>query len=240
MAGHSKWANTKHRKNAQDIKKSKIFTKIIREITLSSKKYGSDINKNFKLRTILEKAHTFNVSKKLIKQALIRGEGGNKKNIFHTMKYAGYGPNGIVIIIHCNTDNSNRTVSKIRNIFSLYKGKLTKYNNIKYLFNFFYIIKVNINIHNKNIIYNLIDENKIIFSKKKNTDYINLTIKIKKFKEIKNIFLSHSIIFRNINIFITPKVIRYIDLINKEKIINMINSLKKLKETIYIAHNINL
>ncbi|VFP88347.1 Probable transcriptional regulatory protein YebC [Buchnera aphidicola (Cinara piceae)] len=240
MAGHSKWANTKHRKNTQDIKRSKLFTKIIKKITISSKKYGSDVNKNFKLRTILEKAHTLNVNKNLINNALKRGAGENKKNIFHTVKYAGYSINGVVIIIHCNTNNSNRTVSNIRNILSLYKGNLTKYNNIQYLFNFFYVIKININLYNKNIIYNLINKNKMVYSKKKYKDYVSITIKMKNFKKIKKNFLSYSITFDQVNELITPKIIREIDLINKKKIINIINLLKKLKETVYITHNMNL
>ncbi|ABJ90669.1 YebC/PmpR family DNA-binding transcriptional regulator [Buchnera aphidicola] len=239
MAGHSKWANTKHRKSAQDIKKSKIFTKITRKITISCLKNGTDVNKNFQLRRILEKANLYNLKKDLIQKAINRGKDKNKniqKKSFN-MKYAGYGPSGIVIIIFCNTDNSNRTISNIRNIFSKFKGKLVKYNDIKYLFNFFYYININNIVNNKEIVLSIIKKNNIKNFKQIDKNNMEIIIKLNKFKKIKKIFLSSSIVFTNVNLVIKPKNIYIINNIYKSKIKNMINLLKKLKETTKIIHN---
>ncbi|VFP83695.1 YebC/PmpR family DNA-binding transcriptional regulator [Buchnera aphidicola] len=237
MAGHSKWANTKHRKHAQDIKRSKIFTKIIKEITTSSIKYGSDINTNFQLRNILEKAHACNLKKKLINKAIQRSSGLNKQDNFQTMKYAGYGPEGTAIIIHCNTNNSNRTVSNIRNIFSRFNAHLTHYNNIKYLFNFFYLIKININLNNKNKLLDIINKNNLLYNKKINKNFLHINVKIKNLKKIKKYLSSYNIIINDINMLITPKIIQNLDSNNINKITDIINSLKQLKEIIYIVHN---
>ncbi|VFP81122.1 Probable transcriptional regulatory protein YebC [Buchnera aphidicola (Cinara kochiana kochiana)] len=237
MAGHSKWANTKHRKYAQDVKRSKIFTKIIKEIATSSAKNGSDINQNFQLRNILEKAHSYNLKKKLINNAIQRSSGSNKQYTFKTMKYAGYGPAGTAIVIHCNTDNSNRTVSNIRNIFSQFNARLTKYENIKYLFNFFYILKINININNKNLILDIINKNNLLHNNRINKNFLYINVEIKNLKIIKQYLSSYSIIINNINMLITPKIMQNLDSNNNNKIINMINLLKQLKETIYIVHN---
>ncbi|VFP78198.1 Probable transcriptional regulatory protein YebC [Buchnera aphidicola (Cinara cuneomaculata)] len=237
MSGHSKWANTKHRKNAQDIKRSKIFTKIIKKITTSSAKYGSDINKNFKLRNILEKAHAYNLKKKLINNAIQRSSRLNKKDNFKTMKYAGYGPAGTALIIHCQTNNSNRTVSSIRNIFSRFNARLINYDNIKYLFNFFYILTINMTLHNKNSLLNIINKNNLFYNKKINKNSLNITVQMKNFVKIKQYLSAHSITIDNSNTLITPKIIQNLDDKNSILLKNMINLLKKINEIIYIIHN---
>lgn len=239
MAGHSKWANTKHRKNAQDIKRSKIFTKIIKEISTSSTKYGSDINKNFQLRNLLEKASTYNLKKKSINKAIHGSILGNKKDIFNSMKYAGYSPFGIAIIVYCNTDNSNRTVSNIRNIFSKFNTHLINFNNIKYLFNYFYTIKIDLMLYEKKNLLNIINMNNLIISKKINKSFLEITISTKYLNKIKKYFLSYSVIFKNVTTKIIPKNILKIKVDDHKKLMNMIHLLEKLKETTYIIHNGN-
>ncbi|MGI4816538.1 MAG: YebC/PmpR family DNA-binding transcriptional regulator, partial [Janthinobacterium lividum] len=195
MAGHSKWANTKHRKNAQDIKRSKIFTKIIKEISTSSKNHGSDINKNFQLRNLLEKANTYNLKKKSINKAIYGNALDGKKDVFNAMKYAGYSPFGIAVIIYCNTDNSNRTVSNIRNIFSKFNTHLINFNNIKYLFDYFYTITIDLMLHkNKNLL-NIVNMSNLIVSKKINKNFLEIKISTKHLTKIKKYFLSYSVIF---------------------------------------------
>ncbi|VFP77787.1 YebC/PmpR family DNA-binding transcriptional regulator [Buchnera aphidicola] len=239
MAGHSKWANTKHRKNAQDIKRSKIFTKIIKEISTSSMKYGSDVSKNFQLRNLLEKANTYNLKKKSINKAIHGNVLGSKKDIFNSMKYAGYSSFGIAVIVYCNTDNSNRTVSSIRNIFSKFNTHLINFNNIKYLFDYFYTIKIDFMLHEKKNLLNIVNTNNLIISKKINKNFLEIKILTKHLTKIKKYFLSYSIIFKNVITKIIPKNILKINEEDHKKLMNMIHLLEKLKETTYIIHNGN-
>ncbi|VAX76567.1 YebC/PmpR family DNA-binding transcriptional regulator [Buchnera aphidicola] len=237
MAGHSKWANTKHRKTAQDIKKSKIFTKIIKDITISSMNNGPDSNKNFQLRNLLEKARLFNVGKDIIEKAIKRSTKNSKKDIFYNKKYSGYGPSGTAIIIHCNTNNSNRTVSQIRNIFSKFNSHLIKFNSIKYLFNFLFTIQINLDTYKKNIVTNLVQHNKSIIDYRIKKQYLVIKIQKSNFKEIKKYFLISGIQFSSFKLTVQPKNIYPIDDENKKVLINMIMNLKKLKETIEVIHN---
>ncbi|WP_075433855.1 YebC/PmpR family DNA-binding transcriptional regulator [Buchnera aphidicola] len=237
MAGHSKWANTKHRKKAQDIKRSKIFTKIIREITNASAQNGSNLNTNLQLRTIVAKANNYNISKDLINTAIQRGLGQDKKNIFKVVKYAGYSASGIAIIIHCVTNNSNRTVSSIRNIFTRFKGTLVNYENAQYLFSFFTTIQVDASPHTRDIVLNNLDIHSRIYSKKIKKNFLELTIKKNNVKFIKKQLLSSKIALKTMRMIITPKVLCDLDAINKTKMLDLINSLQKLKETTEIAHN---
>lgn len=235
MAGHSKWANTKHRKSAQDIKRSKIFTKIIKKITVYTKKYGSNIHENFKLRKLLEQASAFNVKKTLIHHAIQRTLKKKKKK--QTMKYAGYGPDGIALIIQCETDNSNRTVSSIRNVFSKNGVKLVEYNCVKHLFDCFNIITIQMNINTKKNILNIIRSNKLIRLKETSVHTVKIIVKKKDFIQVKKYCSTNFIHFDQIKIYFYPKMRFSVNATNKDKILNIINLLKKLKETIKVIHN---
>ncbi|VFP85928.1 Probable transcriptional regulatory protein YebC [Buchnera aphidicola (Cinara pseudotaxifoliae)] len=237
MAGHSKWANTKHRKNAQDIKRSKIFTKIIKEISTSSAKYGSDISQNFQLRNLLEKAHTHNLKKTSINKAIQRSTQNNKQDIFNAMKYAGYSSSGVAIVIYCNTDNSNRTVSSIRSIFSKFNARLIKFNNVKYLFDCFYTIHINLKDYDEKNLLNIVNNSPLIITKKINKNFLKIKIFAKYFKIVKKHFLFYSVFFTNVTIKIIPKIIQNINIDDYNKLKNMIFLLEKLKETTYIIHN---
>ena len=115
MAGHSKWANIQHRKKAQDNKRGKTFTKVIREITVAAKMGGTDVSSNSRLRLALSKANAANVPKDTVKRAIDKASGQNNDN-FEEITYEGYGPKGIAVIIECLTDNKNRTVSDLRHV----------------------------------------------------------------------------------------------------------------------------
>ncbi|SFM50135.1 DNA-binding regulatory protein, YebC/PmpR family [Ectothiorhodospira mobilis] len=135
MAGHSKWANIQHRKNAQDAKRGKLFTKLIKEITVAARMGGSDINANPRLRLAVDKALDANMTKDTVERAIKRGAGELEGVNYEEIRYEGYGPGGAAIMVDCMTDNRNRTVSEVRHAFSKCGGNLGTDGSVAYLFN---------------------------------------------------------------------------------------------------------
>lgn len=135
MAGHSKWANIQHRKGAQDARRGKLFTKLIREITVSARAGGGDAANNPRLRAAMDKALTANMSKDTIERAIKKGTGALDGDNFEEIRYEGYGSGGIAIIVDCLTDNRVRTVAEVRHAFSKAGGNLGTDGSVAYLFN---------------------------------------------------------------------------------------------------------
>jgi len=134
MAGHSKWANIKHRKAAQDAKRGKIFTKLIREITTSARLGDADPANNPRLRAAVAAALTSNMTRDTINRAIQRGAGGGDGEQLETIVYEGYGPAGSAVMVECLTDNRNRTVAEVRHAFSKCGGNLGTDGSVAYLF----------------------------------------------------------------------------------------------------------
>ena len=134
MAGHSKWANIQFRKGAQDKKRAKIFTKLIREITVAARMGGGDPNTNPRLRLAIDKAYSNNMPKDNVERAIKRGTGEGGTDNYEEVRYEGYGPNGTAIMVDCMTDNKNRTVAEVRHAFSKHGGNLGADNSVGYLF----------------------------------------------------------------------------------------------------------
>ncbi len=134
MAGHSKWANIQHRKGAQDAKRGKLFTKLIREITVSARLGGGDIVSNPRLRAAVDKALGNNMTKDTIERAIKRGSGAQEGENFEEVRYEGYGPGGVAVMADCLTDNRNRTVADVRHAFSKCGGNLGTDGSVAYLF----------------------------------------------------------------------------------------------------------
>ena len=134
MAGHSKWANIRHRKGAQDAKRGKIFTKIIKEITVSARTGGGDLDSNPQLRRAVSKARSNNMPQDNIIRAIKKGTGELEGVAYEEMSYEGYGPNGIAILIEVITDNKNRTVSELRHIFNKNNGSLAERGSVAWMF----------------------------------------------------------------------------------------------------------
>jgi YebC/PmpR family DNA-binding regulatory protein len=135
MAGHSKWANIKHRKARQDAKRGKIFTKLIREITVAARLGGPDINDNPRLRAAVDNALSNNMPKDTVERAISRGAGNDDSEQVEEVRYEGYGPGGVAVMVDCMTDNRNRTVGEIRHAFSKCGGNLGTDGSVAYLFN---------------------------------------------------------------------------------------------------------
>lgn len=134
MAGHSKWKNIQHRKGAQDAKRGKLFTKLIREITQSTRLFGADPAANPRLRTAIDKALVANMSRDTIDNAIKRGVGGVEGAQMDELTYEGYGPGGVAVYVECMTDNRNRTVAEVRHAFTKCGGNLGTDGSVAYLF----------------------------------------------------------------------------------------------------------
>ena len=134
MAGHSKWANIQHRKGKQDAKRGKIFTRLIKEITVASRMGGGDAGANPRLRLAIEKARENNMPKDTVENAIKRGTGQLEGVDYVEIRYEGYGINGAAVMVDCLTDNKTRTVADVRHAFSKYGGNLGTDGSVSFLF----------------------------------------------------------------------------------------------------------
>ena len=134
MAGHSKWANIQHRKGAQDKKRGKLFTKLIREITVAARLGGGEVASNPRLRLAIDKAKAKSMPKDNIERAIKKGSGNLDGVDFQEIRYEGYGPGGTAIMVDCMTDNKNRTVAEVRHAFSKFGGNLGEDGSVSYMF----------------------------------------------------------------------------------------------------------
>lgn len=143
MAGHSKWANTKHRKARADAAKGKIFTKIAREISVAAKEGGDDLDANFRLRLAVQKAKDNNMPNDNINRAIQKGVGGQDGESYEQAVFEGYAAGGVAILIEVMTDNHNRTVAEIRHLFSRQNGSLGESGCVAWMFNRKGLIRIN-------------------------------------------------------------------------------------------------
>jgi YebC/PmpR family DNA-binding regulatory protein len=134
MAGHSKWANIKHKKAATDAKRGKIWTRLIKEITVAARMGGGDVTSNPRLRLAIDKAADANMPKDNVQRAITRGTGGEDGASYEEVRYEGYGIGGAAIIVDCMTDNRVRTVAEVRHAFSKFGGNMGTENSVSFLF----------------------------------------------------------------------------------------------------------
>ena len=134
MAGHSKWANVQHRKNRQDAKRGKIFTRLIKEITVAARLGGGDPNANPRLRLAVDKAYANNMPKNNVERAMKRGSGGLEGAHYEEIRYEGYGAGGAAVMVDCMTDNKTRTVADVRSTFTKHGGNLGGSGSVAFLF----------------------------------------------------------------------------------------------------------
>ena len=134
MAGHSKWANIQHRKGKQDAKRGKVFTRLIKEITVASRMGGSDPSGNPRLRLAMDKAYANNMPKDNVERAIKRGAGELEGVDYQELRYEGYGINGAAVMVDCMTDNKTRTVGDVRHAFSKHGGNLGTDGSVAFMF----------------------------------------------------------------------------------------------------------
>lgn len=172
MAGHSQYANIKHRKDAQDNKRDKVFQKLSREIYVAVKLNGEKIESNPRLKLLLEKARRINMPKDNINRAINKANNKNETTHYDVITYEGFGPSNVAIIVHCLTDNKNRTASNIRSYFNKVGGR---FNAVQYLFQTAGVIEFNSFLTIDEILEMVIDFE--IFNIEKNDDVILITLK---------------------------------------------------------------
>ncbi|MDQ5890138.1 MAG: hypothetical protein QG604_12 [Candidatus Dependentiae bacterium] len=134
MSGHSKWANIKHKKEKEDIKKGKVFTKLVREITIAARDGGGDPAMNIRLRLFVDKAKAANMPSDNITRAIKKGTGEIAGNAYESISYEGYGPHGVAVIVEALTDNKNRTASEVRHAFGKGGGSLGGDGSVSWMF----------------------------------------------------------------------------------------------------------
>lgn len=134
MAGHSKWANIQHRKKAQDAKRGKIFTRLVREISVAAREGGGDPESNPRLRLAVDRANSANVPKDNIERAIKKATGELEGVNYESLRYEGYGPGGVAVMVDCLTDNKNRTVAAVRHAFNKHGGNLGTDGSVAYMF----------------------------------------------------------------------------------------------------------
>ncbi len=134
MAGHSKWANIKHKKAAVDKQRGKIWTKLIREVTVAAREGGGDVSANPRLRLAVDKAYGANMPKDTVERAIKRGAGADEMDNYEEFRYEGYGPGGVAVMVDCMSDNRNRTASEVRHAFTKCGGNLGTDGSVAYMF----------------------------------------------------------------------------------------------------------
>ena len=159
MAGHSKFKNIMHRKGAQDKKRAKIFSRLGREISVAVKEGGPDPEKNIRLRSAVGSAKSLNMPKDNIERAIKKGEGNDSDSNYEEVRYEGYGPDGVAIIVEALTNNKNRTAAEVRSTFSKYGGNLGETGSVSFGFKRLGIITLNKNNINEEELFDFIIEN---------------------------------------------------------------------------------
>ncbi|WP_342253336.1 YebC/PmpR family DNA-binding transcriptional regulator [Spiroplasma endosymbiont of Zeiraphera isertana] len=200
MAGHSQYANIKHRKDAQDNKRGKIFQKLSREIYVAVKLGGANVENNPRLKLMLEKARRINMPKDNINRAINKASNKNETTNYEAVTYEGYGPSNIAIIIHCLTDNKNRTASNIRSYFNKLGGHLAATNSVQYLFQTTGVIQFSSLLSVEEILELIIDFE--IFNIKKKEDIIDIEVNPKQLNAVTNLLEKN-----NIDDFITNEIV---------------------------------
>lgn len=236
MAGHSKWSNTKHRKAIQDNKKSKMFTKILKNLTNIVKLKGKDINTNSNLRAAIDYALSNNISRDIINRTISRSSFDNKNNLMFHAIYEGYGPGGIAIITECISDNLNRTVSEIRHIFTKNEVNLTSKGSVDFLFQKYREIKFTPT-DDEDILFKITQTISVKKLIKENDNCNTIIIDYKEFNIVENILSDLKLKILSSEIIKIPYSKIKINKINEEKLLNLIKILKNSKDVKKIYHN---
>jgi YebC/PmpR family DNA-binding regulatory protein len=227
MAGHSKWANIKHRKARQDASRGKVWTKVIREITVAAKD-GPDPNDNPRLRLALEKANAANMPKDTIKRAIEKGSGTGEIGQLQEIIFEGYGPGGVAILVETMTDNRNRTVSDVRHAFSKFGGNLGTDGSVAYLFKKLGLIHVAKEFSEEKLMEIVIESGAIDFTDEK--DFFEVTTEVNDFNKIIDIFKENQIKYLNAELTLRAETLVNLDNEMSEKVLNIMEFMDDLDD----------
>ena len=227
MAGHSKWANIKHRKARQDASRGKVWTKVIREITVAAKD-GPDPNDNPRLRLALEKANAANMPKDTIKRAIEKGSGTGETGELEEIVFEGYGPGGVAILVETMTDNRNRTVSDVRHAFSKYGGNLGTDGSVSYLFKKLGIIHLSKNLSEENLMEVVIESGAEDFSEE--DDFYEVTTEANVFNNVLDVFKEKKIEYIDAQLTLRADTLVQLDNDMSEKVLNIMEFMDDLDD----------
>ena len=227
MAGHSKWANIKHRKARQDASRGKVWTKVIREITVAAKD-GPDPNDNPRLRLALEKANAANMPKDTIKRAIEKGSGTGETGELEEIVFEGYGPGGVAILVETMTDNRNRTVSDVRHAFSKFGGNLGTDGSVSYLFKKLGIIHINKNYSEEKLMENVIESGAQDFTEE--DDFFEVTTDPNEFNTVIDFFKKYGIEYINAELTLRADTLVDLDQDMSEKVLNIMEFMDDLDD----------
>ena len=227
MAGHSKWANIKHRKARQDASRGKVWTKVIREITVAAKD-GPDPNDNPRLRLALEKANAANMPKDTIKRAIEKGSGTGETGQLEEIVFEGYGPGGVAILVETMTDNRNRTVSDVRHAFSKFGGNLGTDGSVSYLFKKLGLIHINKEFSEERLMELVIESGAIDITNEE--DFFEVTTEPNDFNKIIDIFKQNDIKYLNAELTLRAETLVCLDNEMSEKVLNIMEFMDDLDD----------
>ena len=227
MAGHSKWANIKHRKARQDASRGKVWTKVIREITVAAKD-GPDQNDNPRLRLALEKANSANMPKDTIKRAIEKGSGTGETGSLEEIIFEGYGPGGVAILVETMTDNRNRTVSDVRHAFSKFGGNLGTDGSVAYLFKKLGIIHIDKGFSEEKLMELVIESGAIDFTQE--DDFFEVTTEANDFNNIIDFFKNNEVAYINAQLTLRAETLVNLDQEMSEKVLNIMEFMDDLDD----------
>ena len=227
MAGHSKWANIKHRKARQDASRGKVWTKVIREITVAAKD-GPDPNDNPRLRLALEKANSANMPKDTIKRAIEKGSGTGETGSLEEIIFEGYGPGGVAILVETMTDNRNRTVSDVRHAFSKFGGNLGTDGSVAYLFKKLGIIHIDKGFSEEKLMELVIESGAIDFTQE--DDFFEVTTEANDFNNIIDFLKNNEVAYINAQLTLRAETLVNLDQEMSEKVLNIMEFMDDLDD----------
>ena len=227
MAGHSKWANIKHRKARQDASRGKVWTKVIREITVAAKG-GPDPDDNPRLRLALEKANSANMPKDTIKRAIEKGSGTGETGTLEEIVFEGYGPGGVAILVETMTDNRNRTVSDVRHAFSKDGGNLGTDGSVAYLFKKLGLIHISKDLSDEKLMDLVIESGALDYTEEE--EFFEVTTEANSFNDVLEIFKKNEVKYINAQLSLRAEISVDIDHEMSEKVLNIMEFMDDLDD----------
>ena len=239
MSGHSKWSSIKHRKGAQDAKRAKIFSKVIKEITVAAKIGGSVVENNTRLRTAMSWARSVNMPLDNVQRAIKKSENSDA-NTYESIIYEGYGPHSIAVIVECLTDNKNRTAASIRSIFSKNNGNLGTPNSVQYMFDKIGIIEIEKSQPEEEIVEYAIEAGALDIDTE-DESYYKITTQIQDLQQIQNLFEKKTIPLHNAEVTMQAQNCLVLEDIDKIKqIINFLDFLEENDDVQKVYSNLEV
>ena len=238
MSGHSKWANIKHRKAAQDAKKGQLFSKLAKEITVAAKLGGGNPENKIRLRVAIEKAREANMPSENIEKAIKRGTGELEGVTYEDVTYEGYGPGGVAILVNVLTDNKNRTAADIRKIFSKFGGSLGSTGSVSWIFERKGYISVDASKYTEDQILEIALEVGAEDVKKED-DVISIYTPVEVFSEVLNALKSKGIEIKVAEISMVPKSTVRVDDETAVKVLKLLDELESNDDVQSVASNLD-